>query len=127
MKNVRLDLSSFHVAKGVETGGTLTSDAISIKGRLSNSWPVVSGTLRFRDASFKSGTDEIKGVNTEVVFASDRDIVSRAEGSGVMMKAAGHKLTDPSVFRFSLSYDFSAQSTGVFSECCRVSCCYRDR
>jgi len=98
-----LDLSAFNILRGFRTGGILTSDAISIKGRFDNPWPEVSGSVELKGASVKSDTADVRKMNARMIFSSGKEISARAEASAEVLKAGGHSLSMPSDVRFSLN------------------------
>jgi hypothetical protein len=98
-----LDLSAFNILKEFKTGGILTSDAISIKGRFDNSLPEVSGPVVLKGASVKSDTADVRKMNARIIFSSGREISARAEASAEVLSAGGYSLSTPAEVRLSMN------------------------
>lgn len=103
LKIDRLDFSAFNIFRGFRTGGILTSDAISIKGRFDNPLPEVSGPIELKDASIKSDTADVRKMNARMIFSSDRKISARAEASAEVLNVGGYSLSMPADVRLSLN------------------------
>lgn len=56
----RLDLSAFNLHEKLRVSGIITSDNITIKGKLGKTMPEISGSVQLRDASIKSDKADYK-------------------------------------------------------------------
>lgn len=56
----RLDLSAFNLHEKLRVSGIMTSDNITIKGKLGKTMPEISGSVQLRDASIKSDKADYK-------------------------------------------------------------------
>lgn len=75
------DLSAIWIFEGLEFGGALTSDTISIEGRFDKALPALSGVLQLRNGSVKYGGIQTKSATTRIAFNGSADTVDSLHGS----------------------------------------------
>ncbi len=82
-----LDLSAFNLIKGLKSGGVMTSDNISIKGKFDKKLPVLSGSLRLSNGSLEFSNVHIDRINADIRFSSSEEISAKAEASAKILRA----------------------------------------
>jgi hypothetical protein len=89
------DLSAFNPLKGIKVGGTMTSDAVHIRGKVSKKMPYISGSVRLHGVSLQSEYAEADAINASITFSSEAELAARGEASARILRAGRYVLGEP--------------------------------
>ncbi len=89
------DLSAFNPVRSVKVGGTVTSDAIHVKGKSGKKLPSISGAVRLHNVSFDSKYAQAVALNADIFLSSETEPAARGEASARILKVGNYDLVEP--------------------------------
>ena len=103
MKVENLDLSVFDFVEGITVKGIVTSGPLRVKGRMTDSLPEVSGSVRLKNGSVNANTLDVRNVDWRMTFSSGKQMSADMDVSASLEKVAGHRLPKAADARLSVS------------------------
>ena len=115
VKAGRLDLAAFDFLKDLKVSGMLRTDSLHLQGKFASSIPRMSGSLSLRNAALSFSRADLRGIDSDIIFSSDREFSVRADSSARVIRAGEYTFDRPAGLRLSLTASGRPENMSLLS------------